>query len=130
MVQPGLSVNYKIAADNSGGVARINAGITALQSMDTFMKNVSMQHDLTIRDLLDSLKFNLNFYADATALAQWQAEGMLQHFMLQPYIVHDGTTYQSNIEIKDTLLTANGDAQSLEMLIGPMIDQRLDQMMP
>jgi len=130
MVQPGLSIRYDVTASNSGGTAEIGAGVAAMSTIGNVMQKVSTQQDLTVRDLLDSLKINVDFRADAKALVQWQAEGMAQHFMLQPYMLHDGITYKSNIEVKDTLLTANGDAQSLETLLGPMLDQPLKYLMP
>jgi len=131
MLQPGLSVEYKFAANNSGGKANFSTGFTALASMDSFMRRVSAkQPDLTLRDLLDTLKINLDFYADAKTLQAWNVEAMAQHFVLQPYVISDGTAYRGSIEVKDTLITSNGDAQSLELLVGPMLDQPLRQMLP
>jgi len=129
LLQPGLMMEYALTADNSVGKANISAGFTALSSMDSFMRRVSTkQPDLTLRDLLNALQLNVEFFADAETLQVWNVESMAQNFMLQPYVLYDGYSYSSNIEVKDMLITSNGDAQSLEQLIGPVLDQPLSQM--
>lgn len=122
LITPGIGIKNEIKATNDGGDMSL---LTAIQ----FKGDGSVsgtENMFTVRDLLQALTANVVLDADAAAVNQTPLAMMMMHPIASQYVLDDGVKYKSDIKVADLILDANGDPQSLEMMLGGMLETPLD----
>ena len=117
LVAPGVGMNTSVVVTNSGGSigASLNLGFIG-DGTATGYDSVE-----TIRDLVMAMTGRILLDADAEALMQTPAAMFLMDPAIGQYVLNDGSKYTTDIKMADLTLYTNGQAQSLEDLVGPML---------
>ena len=122
LLSPGTVFTNKLTLSNDGGdvISDMNVSFPGDGS------GSGLDSVATVRDLLQSVTVDLALNADAPAIDMTPAAMFMMHPVAQQYIVTDGQTYTSTINIADLMLDINGNLQSLEPMLGSQLDMPLD----
>jgi len=125
LISRGANIGINLAMSNSGGAIET--------SFDATFKgdgSVSGYDSIaTMRDLANALALRLQLNADEAALNATPAAMLLMHPMAQDYLVYDGFSYAADIKASELILDVNGNPQSLEDMLGGMLEMPLDMSM-
>lgn len=121
LITPGIGFKNEIKASNSGGDMSL---VTAIKYKGDGSQS-GTDNLVTVRDLLQALTANVVLDADAAAVNQTPL-AMMMHPMASQYVIDDGVKYTSDLKVADLILDANGDPQSLEMMLGGMLEMPLN----
>ncbi len=122
LITPGVGLTNNLSVTNEGGTIALNAALDfkgdgAPGGTDNLQ---------TVRDLVQALTARVQLDADVDAINMTPLAMLMGHPLASQYIVDDGVKYTSDIKVADLILDANGDPQSLEMMLGGMLDMPLD----
>ncbi|MEE9322095.1 MAG: DUF945 family protein [Granulosicoccus sp.] len=122
LIAPGASLEERIGFTNDGGKVSAKASIS-FDGDGTLSGYDSLQ---TVGDLLREMSANVMLDADAAAVDMTPAAMFMGSPQLDMWIVNDGMSYKSDVAVKDLTVNINGNALSLEMMLGEMLDMPLD----
>ncbi|MBX2881226.1 MAG: YdgA family protein [Granulosicoccus sp.] len=122
LITPGIGLKNEVKVTNDGGDIELLAAL----SFKGDGSASGTDNLVTVRDLLLALTANVKLDADAEAVNQTPLAMMMMHPMASQYVIDDGVTYSSDIKVADLIIDANGDPQSLEMMLGGMLEMPLD----
>ncbi|MBX2826320.1 MAG: YdgA family protein [Gammaproteobacteria bacterium] len=122
IITPGIGITNQLNVRNDGG----DIALTAAMDYTGDGSQNGTDNLVTVRDLVNALTAKINLDADVAAVDITPLGMMMGHPMASQYILTDGTKYTSELKVAELILDANGDPQSLEMMLGGMLDMPLD----
>jgi len=122
LITPGIGITNKVSLRNEGGDITLSTAIDYKGDGST----TGTDNLQTIRDLVNALTAHVSLKADVDAVNMTPLAMMMGHPMATQYILNDGSQYTSELKVADLILDANGDPQSLDSMLGGMLEMPLD----
>jgi len=122
LIIPGAGFEERIGFTNDGGKVAAKASIR-FDGDGSASGYESLQ---TVGDLLSALSASVMLDADAAALDMTPAAMFMGSPPLDTWIVNNGVSYTSNVTVKDLIVDINGNALSLDMMLGEALELPLD----
>ncbi len=126
VIAPGAGMTYTLALNNDGGDADAKLALKFKgDGSATGRETIA-----TVGDLLRAMTGSLTVRADADALALTPAPMLLASSpALSAYVIDDGVSYRTEMDVADLIVNINGEPLSLEQMLGGVLAMPLNMAM-
>ena len=122
---PRAGITYDIDVNNDGGNANVKISMSVIDDSSPNYPTTGLTSLTTVRDLLNVTQAEFSLQADAAALDQTPLAAFLVSPQVEQFVLADGVSYQSKINVKDLIVDINGNPLSLELIMGDTLDMPL-----
>ncbi len=119
ILRAGMSIDWNVKADNSGGSVIGDLNLGRLDGAP------DLTVDATIRDFLLTIAGKVTLDADAAALDMLPIGTTLQVPPATDYITYDGAHYRGEAILSDNVITLNNNPLPIDLMLGGVLDMTI-----